>query len=252
MDDLAPDALALLVPFLGPLTDDPPEQVDGKNLNHPGQTFDYALRRPDGRRVAVEVTRAWDQEFLGAGMHWGAFVKQIEEETRRRHPGWVGRYAINVDPAYTGWPSDHDPEEFISAIEQCADAGQHRTVSIGRDVSVSNATAPREGQADLRIYSSFAAAEFELGEPARRRFAAAVARKHKTMTRAGDAGYETHLAVIHWVLGSTQAWREVLIETPPTALHPQQIWAIDLNATAGRPRGRVPVEKLRPGRRDLT
>jgi hypothetical protein len=63
----------------------------------------------------------------------------------------------------------------------------------------------------------------------------------------GEAGYETHLAVIHWTLGNSSGWRQWLTENPPPRGHPQHIWAVDLNRHIGtKTKPREPAERIYP------
>ena len=69
----------------------------------------------------------------------------------------------------------------------------------------------------------------------------------ETLARAGESGYETHLAVIHWTLGNSAGWRQWLAENPPEGGHPQNIWAVDLNRNKGtKTKPREPAERIYP------
>jgi hypothetical protein len=243
MDDFALDATMLLLTHVGAASHDVPERVDGDNPSHPGQTFDYFVTAQDGRSLSVEVTRAWDERFLGAQKQWKRFVKQIETEMRLSDPTLRGWFTINVDPEYTTWPSDFDKADFVSAVRTVTPRPSGLPVHLDDGVTVSNFTRPPVSE--LRVTPTFSSGEFELGQRSRGRFARAIERKLGTMEKAGATGYETHLAIIHWALGSTASWRQFLIEQPPTFDHPQFIWAVDLNAQQGT-QGRQSVEQLWP------
>jgi hypothetical protein len=75
--------------------------------------------------------------------------------------------------------------------------------------------------------------EWEGGPESEARFRKALDSKLDTMRRAGDTGYETHLVIIHWIIGTTHTWRQSLAENPPGGPHPHHIWAVDLNVVVG-------------------
>jgi hypothetical protein len=172
---------------------------------------------------------------------WARFCTRLEVATLRDHPSIAGRYVVNVHPSEKA--KGQDVRKLVAAVTQCWREGHGSQVRITDGVIVHNFTVP--GALGFRIHWSVAAAEMELGEPSRDRFARAITRKLSPMARAGGAGYETHLAVIHWMLGSTASWRHYLEANPPTFMHPQYIWAIDLNVAPGT-QGRSPVEQLHP------
>ena len=240
MDDRADEALALLQPHLGLLTADEPERVEGTNPNHEGQTFDFALARPDGTRIALEVTRAMDQPFMAAGPPWEEFGRQIEAAARSA--SLKGYFVLTVTPVEAALPRRQNLDRIVGAITECALHGPQWRVEAAPGVSVSNHTL--EATDVIKIYTAQSSAEFELGPQSQERLRLALERKQATMEKAGAAGYETHLAVIHWMLGSTASWRIFLDAHPLTAPHPQNVWTIDLNATQGRPPGRTAVECL--------
>jgi hypothetical protein len=237
--DRALDATMALRPYLGALTDDPAERVNGTNQAHEGQTFDYALRQRDGTWLAVEVTRAWDEQFLAAGDPWDALCTRLQATVAREHPAISGRYVVTAGLARRA--KDHDERALIDAIVRCWRGGYSSSVELSAGVTVQNLTA--HDAVGFRVYHAVSSAEFDLGPASQGRFARAIARKLDTLARAGDAGYETHLAVIHWAMGGTGAWRQYLADNPPAFTHPQHIWAVDLNVVPGT-QGRKAAERI--------
>src|ERR1700683_5054188 len=75
------EAVSVLLPFLAPIVG-VPELVDGRTPAHPDQTFDFALRRPNGVRVAVEITRLMDEDFIGLYPAWQRVAERIEDRVR--------------------------------------------------------------------------------------------------------------------------------------------------------------------------
>jgi hypothetical protein len=239
-DPVAVDALALLLPHLGALTEDPPVRINGTNDDYRGLTFDWALRRRDGTPVAVEVTCAWDDSFIEASDPWDVLCERVQATVRADHPEIVGRYVINAEPRVSRRANRQDLDGLVNAIVKTARAGNGSRVTIGRGTDVHNWTIPGEID-DLCVYATQAAGEFELGPENKARFERALADNMKKMTTAGNAGYETHLAIVHWMLGSTHSWRRFIEMDPPTFDHPQHVWAVDLNGRQGT-QGRRAVE----------
>ncbi len=234
IDDRGDDALALLAPHLGELIG-PPERVDGLNARHPGQTFDFAAERTDGWRLAIEVTRAWDRGWLEDQAPFDQFAERVRLAVEERAPTLTGHFAVTLH---------HGSRQQLKSLvgltaDRIIEIGQARSSDrkITRNLSVARiATNPR-----LIVSPMRSAAEFELGTEAHDRFLTAVADCSPKLEAAGAAGYETHLAVIHWVFGSTDAWRHALTRAS-LSQHPQYIWAVDLG---GQP-GREAIVRLRP------
>ena len=95
---------------------------------------------------------------------------------------------------------------------------------------------------ELQVDAMPMAPEFEVGPARLRRFTLALERKRDCMTRAGQAGYETHLAVVPWLLGSTAAWVQHLRAAPLGWEHPQNLWAVNVYQRAGV----APVDRIWP------
>ena len=71
------------------------------------------------------------------------------------------------------------------------------------------------------------------GDETRERFKRAVADCTPKLDADGNDGMRTHLIVVHWMLGSSQAFRLALEETT-LGEHPQEIWAVDLGGWPNR------------------
>jgi hypothetical protein len=230
-DDLAPDALAALLPHLDTVVNDAVESVDGTNRAHSGHTFDFAAPRRDGTWLAIEVVRAWDEPFMAARRPWDAECVKIETAVRAQHPTITGFFTVNVDPASGCLPKDYDTAALTAAVVGCSAAGPRSRVEIAEGITVSNATLSHV--TDLHVTATQSSGEFELGPQSQQRIARALASKIDVMMRAGSDGYETHLVMIPWVLASTDACRRYLEANPPATAHPQNIWAVDLNLRQG-------------------
>jgi hypothetical protein len=241
VDDLAPEALRQLLPQLGPLVCDP-ERVDGPHPDHPGQTFDYAVRRADGRQLAIEVTRAFDEQWMQAEPAWRKLATDVETAAQQRDPTITGMYAMAARLSGNPRAKNYEPDALAGVVRDCFDAGLGATVEVDDVVSFRYVW----DQAELVVASVRGwAGEWEGGPESEARFRRALDSKVGVMRRAGAAGYETHLAVIHWILGTTHSWRQSLAEKPPVAPHPEHIWAVDLNVRPGT-HGRWPAEHIWP------
>jgi hypothetical protein len=89
-------------------------------------------------------------------------------------------------------------------------------------------------------FGSVTTAEFMEGGETKERFKRAIADCTPKLVAAGDDGMRTHLIVVHWMLGSSQAFRLALDEVK-LGEHPQEIWAVDLGGWPNR----EPTERLR-------
>jgi len=77
------------------------------------------------------------------------------------------------------------------------------------------------------------------GEP-KERFKRAIVDCTPKLVAAGNVGMRTHLIVVHWMLGSSHAFRLALDEMT-IGEHPQEIWVVDLGGWPNR----EPTERLR-------
>jgi hypothetical protein len=227
--------------FLGELVGDP-ERVDGHHPRHPEQTFDYAAQRTDGQRLAIEVTRAWDEDWMEVQPAWRDLAARVEVAVRERDPTITGMHAMAVGLNRHPRAKNYKAGLLAGAVAQCFEAG------IGSTVTVDDAVSFRylAGQSDLVVASIRGGpGEWEGGPESEARFRKALDSKLDTMRRAGDAGYKTHLAIIHWIIGTTHTWRQSLKENPPSPPHPQNIWAVDLNVYPDT-QGRLAAERIWP------
>jgi GNAT superfamily N-acetyltransferase len=241
VDDLGPQALERLLPYLGPLVGDP-ERVDGSHPDHPRQTFDYFAERLDGQRLAVEVVRAWDEAWMESSHVWPDLARRVETFARDRNAAFTGLYAMSVRLDPKARAKDYAVDVLADALARCHRGGIDATVPVDEAVSFHYVA----DQPDLAVLSMRGGpGEWEGGPESQARLREAIESKAPTMTRAGEAGYETHLVIVHWVLGSTHSWREYLAENPPDSPHPQHIWAVDLNVRPGT-QGRQPAEHVWP------
>jgi hypothetical protein len=89
-------------------------------------------------------------------------------------------------------------------------------------------------------FGSVSSAEFMDGSETKERFERTVDDCAPKLEAAGHDGMRTHLIVVHWMLGSSQAFRLALDEMTLSD-HRQEIWAVDLGGWPNR----EPTEQLR-------
>ena len=130
MDDFAPEALAVLLPYLDGVVAGSEETVDGSNPDYPGQTFNYLVPRGDGPALAVEFVRAWDEVFLDAPDGWDRLCARVQGAVRERHPALVGRYTVGFDTGIAARMKDQKIDELVGAIVGC-DTGSRVDLTSG-------------------------------------------------------------------------------------------------------------------------
>jgi hypothetical protein len=238
MDDLAHEALQRLLPELGSLVGEP-DPVDGQNSDHPGQTFDYFAEHTDGRRLAIEISGAFDQDWLKSHQPWQDLAANVKAAVRREYPAVTGFYVIAPRQRDKRRAKDRKVGTLAGAVAGCFYDGVGAKVVVD-DVQLDYI----QGRPGLLVESAYAIGEPEDGSESQIRFRKALTSNVAKMRKAGEAGYETHLAVIHWMLGTTHGWRRSLAQNPPEAPHPQHIWAVDPTALGSQ--GRKPVERIWP------
>jgi hypothetical protein len=240
MDDFERLALGRLRPYLGSLVDEP-EEVDGRHPGHRGQTFDYFAERTDGQRLAIEITGATDQEWMQDAPAWRGLAERVEASVQEQHPAVTGIYLMAPLRVSQARANDYAADALAGVVAKCFAAGLGaRAVS---DDAVVRFRYFRD-QPDLVVVSSPTLWEFEGAPESEVRFRKALTHNVAKMQRAGEAGYETHLAVVHWTFGTTHTWRQSLAQKPPAGPHPQNIWAVDL--IGKRTQGRQPAEQIWP------
>ncbi len=179
MDDFAPEALAVLLPYLDGVVAGSEETVDGSNPDYPGQTFSYLVPRADGPSLAVEFVRAWDEVFLDAPDGWDRLCARVQGAVRERHPALVGRYTVGFDTGIAARMKDQKIDELVGAIAGC-DTGSRVDLTSG--VTVRHT----DDSSELTVEPYRVSSAWELGPSSQRRFAKAVASTEKTLARAGE------------------------------------------------------------------
>ena len=214
-------AMSVLVPFLAPIVGEP-ERVDGGNPAHPGQTFDFALRRPNGVLVAVEITRLMDEDFVRLHPVWRRVAGRIEDRVR----------AVLADPRGTvvlGVSQRERPEVTNAMTELLARAVVER---IGGELllqtppGVSIGYTPGDQAFSVGLFT-VGGGLWEGGSESQSRLRDTISSNTPKLAAAGRAGYETHLAVIGFLSDDMTWWRECLRDPPPLPAHPEMIWGID-------------------------
>jgi hypothetical protein len=228
-------AVELIQPSLGGLIQ-PLRKLEPQNdREYPGYTFDFVARRADGAVLAIEVTGAWNQEWLRAHNTLGLLARRLTPEL-----------------AVAGCAPGHYVLQAIGPRQVPMHVGKIRLDELARTAST---LAPHSGIEtewgfELRnwggsierpvAHGSVTTAEFVDGGEAGARFQRAVDDCAPKLHAAGRAGMRTYLVVVHWMLGSSKAWRSALDELTLEE-HPQEIWAVDLG---GWEHGE-PTERLR-------
>ena len=243
MDDFAPEALAVLLPYLDGVVAGSEVTVDGSNPEFPDQTFNFCLARADGPPIAVEFVRAWDEVFLDAPDGWDRLCERVQGAVREQHPALGGRFTVGFDTGVAARMKDQKIDELVGAVVSCDTQGIGARVDLASGVTVRHT----DDGSELTVQPYRVATTWELGPSSQTRFAKTVASTADTLGRAGAAGFETHLAVIHWTLGNAAGWRQWLVENPPVGGHPQNIWAVDLNKNLGtKTKPREPADQIYP------
>jgi hypothetical protein len=230
------DALRLIEPHLGALAR-PLRKVRAQvDDEYPGHTFDFVAQRDDGTVLAIEVTAAWDQQWIADMTALNKFCD--------------GRLTRALDAAGL------EPGFYVlSWLHRDGSLPELRRVPIGRLVAqCEQARSVHEVRTDegftVRFLggnplgplarASVTGAEWADGGHPTERFARAVDDCAPKLIAAGRAGMRTVLIVVHWMLGSNDAWRTALDEAA-LGEHPQEVWAVDLSGFPNR----NPTEQLR-------
>ena len=228
-------AVEEIMPSLGSLLQPLRKLAPQNDRDYPGHTFDFVARREDGTVLAIEVTGAWNQEWLRAQNTLDLLGKRLTPQL-----------------AVAGCAPGHYMLQAVGAREVPTSIRKIRLDDLARTAST---LAPHTGVAtewgfELRNWGgsvdkavasgSVTTAEFMDGGEASERFKRAVDDCTPKLDRAGRAGMCTHLIVVHWMLGASKAWKSAL-EDMTLGEHPQEIWAVDLG---GWENGE-PTERLR-------
>jgi hypothetical protein len=132
--------------------------------------------------------------------------------------------------------NDYAADALARAVAECFNDG---VGSIARSDDTVVRFRYFRDQPDLVVASGPTLWEFEGAPESEARFRRALADNVAKMAKAGDAGYETHLAVVPWFFDEAHTWRQSLAENPPEGPHPQHIWAVELYRQRTRPAERV-------------
>ncbi len=196
------------------------EQVDGSNDRHPGQTFDFAIGSGSDRWRAVEITAAADESEIRVRAQIEDLCTQIEQRISETDPHAAGWYVLEGIISEQTQPREFNVEHLaLSRLPH----SPRTALDLPDDVELRLINSEKS----LRVFPLFASAAFTEGPDNETRFRAAIGRKQKTLQRAADAGYETHLILMQWVLGSTEHWQRILAETPLETTLPQFLWVVD-------------------------
>ena len=226
------DAIRLIEPHLGALTGPLRKLREQVDADYPGHTFDFVATRTDGQVLAIEITGAWDQQ-------WIADMKALNKFCDGRLTQALGAAACEPGYYVISWlHRDGELPELrrlsvARLVGQCEEA---RTVSEVR--TEEGFTIRYLGGETTTIplaRASVVGAEWVDGGAPTERFARALQDCTPKLVAAGEAGMHTVLVVVHWMLGSNDAWRAAIDEAQ-IGKHPQEIWAVDLTGFPNRQR----------------
>jgi len=185
-DDREYETLDCALPHLGAFAGRPRKVREQTDPEHPGHTFDFAATRPDGRRVAIEVTHALHERFRADG----AAMTALEVEGTRR------LRAANVAPGAYALSTTIESPRVSELWAQIV--GAARTLAVGDHVDVAlGATlwhfAHPEDRAVLNFMPGLGGDVYALLVAL---VSDAIDANVGKLTRAADDGYETVLLVV--------------------------------------------------------
>jgi hypothetical protein len=226
-------AATLVAPHLGQLREPLRKLFPQNDSDYPGFTFDFVGVRDDSSVLAIEVTGAWDEQYL-------ADADALERYCQRLTPRLV---EVGCQPGYYLLMRHHNTPVPLSLKAPADEIALLAKGALLDDVETKYGFTIHfvaGAIATPRARQSLGAGEFMEGDESRARFAEAVRCCTPKLEAAGAQGMETHLLVVHWLFGSNSAWREELREIE-LGRHPEAIWAVDIG---GWPDPQ-PVERLR-------
>jgi hypothetical protein len=229
------NAVRAIEPSLGELIE-PLRKVQPQNdPEYPGHTFDFVARRADGTVLAIEVTAAWDQQWIEAMslMNILADLMTPKAAIAGCAPGNYMIQAIGADSV----PTTLRRVRVDDLVQQMVTLPPHTDLETEYGFTVRNwgGTIDRPN-----VRASVTTTEFMDGGESRARFKRAVEDCTPKLVAAGRDGMRTHLIVVHWALGSSTAFRTAASEMT-FGEHPQEVWAVDLGGWPNR----EPTERLR-------
>jgi hypothetical protein len=228
-------AVHLVEPSFGALAEPVRMIKPQSDPDYPGHTFDFVARRADGTTLAIEVTGAWDADWLRAQNTMQRLASRLTPELAVAGcaPGHYGLQSIDV----------RDVPSSLGHIRLDELARAASTLAPHTDVQTEYGFEIRHwgGSGDRPVaFGSVTTAEFMEGGESKERFKRAVAGCTPKLDSAGNDGMRTHLIVVHWMLGSTNSFKLALDEIE-LGTHPQEIWVVDLGGWPNR----EPTERLR-------
>ena len=236
--DDAQEATQLLLPRLGPIDATTLDRVDGTNPGHPGQTFDFAVQRPTGEWLAIEVGRVLDAEPIAGQKAWTSRSHELEQRVRGLSPDLTGCFGVSAELSRSPLAKETNLEELVGAIIECERNGVGHRVQGAEGLIVAYLA---EDSKLVVTSGTVGRATYKGGPEDMRRFKDAIVSNAPKLSSAGTAGYETHLLLVDGGPGESAGWwREQLQRESPGA-HPQFIWALDPRAASGQE-----VERIYP------
>jgi hypothetical protein len=203
--------------------------------DYPGHTIDFVAQRDDGTSLAIEATNAWAEDWLRAQ---GTMMKLANRLTPKLAaagcaPGHYGLQTVGPRNAPTSLGGIR-----LEALARLASTlAPHTEARTEYDFDIRN----WGGNVDRPVaFASVTTAEFMEGGETKQRFRYAVETCAPKLEAAARDGMHTFLIVVHWMLGSTRAFK-LALEEMTLGDHPQQIWAVDLGGWPNR----EPTERLR-------
>ena len=234
-EELEWQALQLIAPTFGALAEPVRKVAPQNDPDYPGHTFDFVARHQDGTVLAIEVTNAWDEQWLRAQDTMQRLASRLTPELTlaRCAPGNYVLQTVGVHNV----PTSLGNIRLDELARTASTLAPHTGTETEHGFEIRN----WGGNVNRPVaHGSVTNAEFVDGGEASERFKRAVSDCTPKLEAAGRDDMRTYLIVVHWMLGSSQAWRNAMDDLALSE-HPQEIWAVDLGGWTNR----EPTERLR-------
>lgn len=222
-DDAAElSVLELALPYLGSFATVPRRLRPQQDAEHPGHTFDFVGRRLDGGSVAIEVTSATYETWQGDG----AIHLEVEASVTRdlREAGAVpGTYHLSTTRRS---PRMKQLRDRIVAAALKLEVDEQREIA-------SDTWLYRDHRSDGEIKFYWApSAGGDLLQEHRLLFGDALTDCRQKLAAASNAGFESHLLIEPFPIGTRQTWRgafDLLAAEGTLDSYPAVVWVVSIS-----------------------